>query len=169
MVKQSQSKIAWLENDQRTGIENYHFGSSFQPIFTLLRCFGVDVQWGEQRSQSRQLLAHFILVFWSSANSIINIIYVAQTIDPILRNAPFNEKIDDVINATYVSLQSVGVYFACLLAAGQHGRRLTKAFEQLETHFPNDQKLHDRMRRVSFIAVAFILITVGKKFDQFRF
>ena len=52
---------------------------------------------------------------------------------------------------TYSSVQIVGIYF---------GFATRRGLSRLETHFPNEQKLHDRIMRVSFITVAIILITV---------
>ena len=81
-------------------------------------------------SQLGQLLAHFILICWSSSNLLINIIStyyvttyvtyicIVKTIEPILKDTALKTK-------------------------------LVKAFERLKTHFPNDQTLHDRIRRVS--------------------
>ena len=158
MAKQIQSRIAWLENDQRTGIDNCNFGSSFQPIFTLLRCFGVDVQWGEQRSQLRQNLARFGCVLWSFINIATIIIW---TENEIKRGKEIEKEIPMLIDISSAWLQCLAIYFACVLAACQHGRRLTKAFERLETHFPNDQNLHDKIRRASFVTVAIVVIAVN--------
>ena len=153
MAKQSQSKIAWPD-------ENFSFGSCFQPLFTWLRCLGVDVQWREQRSQPRRFLARFSLCFWSFINFGLTIIYIFHTIVEIQKSMQLNEKINNFIDVTYASVQIVGIYFALLLATAQYDHRLAESFQQLETHFPNEQKLHDRIRRFSFITVSIILITV---------
>lgn len=139
-----------------------NFGSSFRPIFTLLRCFGVDVQWGEQRSQRRQLLAHFIFIFWSFVNTAIVILNTGRKID-MLVGKPRKEVIKDAIDTACALVQIVGIFFAFVLATKQHGHQLFEAFQRLEIHFPNDGKILNRIRRVSILTVVIILATVVKK------
>ena len=162
MAETSPSTVVCLEEDFQSGSrfanQKRCFGSSFQPIFTLLKCFGVDVPWGEQRVKHDQNLSCFAV--WSFINTAVIIIYTKRRIEESLEDKEVSNRITDLIEIVHVWLQILGIYFACVLATYQHGRRLAEVFERLEIHFQSGHRLHKRIRRASFITVATILMMV---------
>ena len=89
-------------------------------------------------------------------------IWTNKKIEQFNQNEAANEKGHITIDIASAWLQNLGIHFACVLAACQHGQQLFVAFQRLETHFPDDGTIVNRIRCISITAVATILSTVGK-------
>ena len=169
MNKTIPSTMVWIpensQSDSRFANQKRSFGSSFRPIFTLLKCLGVDVSWNKQRFKRKDLVRFAV---WSFINTAVIIIYTKRRIEETtqqlrgtLEYKAVHEKIIELMIIAQVWIHILGIYFACVLATYQHGHRLAEAFERLEIHFPSGQRLHDRIHRISFLAVAIILMMVN--------
>lgn len=163
----TQTRLAWLGQESQTHSpftkHNCDFEFAFRPVFILLRCIGIDVEWGgEQRSRLRQNVARLASIFWCLVNVTVVVYWAILRIRQMkLEHPPTNEIVNKIIDFVMNASQIVLLHLVCAMAAWQDGRQLSEAFDMLQNYFANDSQSVTEMRRVAINAVAITLIAVN--------
>ena len=144
--------------------ENFELAWGFRPIMLLLRCIGIDLNWGDDRSCHGRLFTYLNRVFWLLSGIVL--VYA----DSYYLFANFGTKfiINMTIHVITFAIRGFGIYCALLFTTWKQGHGLVESFKKIEARFKISQQAVKKIRGIALFGAVVTAISVSKVYFQIR-
>ena len=165
-MTKSVSSVAWVGDARPSpeplsvGEENFNLNWSFRPIVFLLRCIGIDLNWGDHQSYCDRLCTYSLRLFWL-LNSIVQV-YVDSYYLFGPNNFGKRLEVNMVVHVITMAARGFGIYCALLFATWKQGHGLAESFKRIEARFRISQQAVKKVRTIAMFGAVITVISVSE-------